>query len=558
MRRGPLRRYSRLFALFGCAVMTVADGAELTIERLFDAPALAGPRITGISIAPDNSRVLYLRGKTANNNRLDLWELDVASGKPRLLIDADALAPATADLSAEESSRRERQRTAALSGILDYSLTASTDSLVVPIDGRLFVVVPHADTPPSVESLTDAGVACTDARASPRGNLVAYIRNQNLYVRDLRQRDEKALTNDGGGVVSNGMAEFVAQEEMDRHTGYWWSPDDRHIAFARVDEVAVSIRQRFEINADDIATYAQRYPAAGGANATVTLGVADVASGAITWIDLGADRDIYLARVQWLPDGKTLAIQRESRDQRTLDLLFADIATGRTRKILTETSTSWIDLNDELTFLRSTGEFLWASSRDGFVHLYLYAADGHLVRRVTAGAWNVVEFRGRAIKAVDEQRRLVYFVANERSPMSRDLYVASLDTPHPDRVQRITQEPGIHSITIAMTTGSTSTGSRAALSRHRSACAISTAACAPGSTKMFLMNVIRMRRMRPAMRCRNSAASWPRTARPCITSCSGRRASTRRSATRRSSVFMAVPGIRRSSTSGAATLSRRF
>ena len=127
---------------------------------------------------------------------------------------------------------------------------------------------------------------------------------------------------------------------------------------------------------------------------------------------MGAEQDIYLARVNWLPDGKTLAIQRESRDQRRLDLIFADIDTGESRVVLTETSDSWIDLNDELSFLKKSPEFIWASARDGYQHLYLYDYDGHLVRQLTAGAWNVDDFRARAIKGVDEQRRLIYFTAD--------------------------------------------------------------------------------------------------------------------------------------------------
>ena len=166
-------------------------------------------------------------------------------------------------------------------------------------------------------------------------------------------------------------------------------------------------------------------------------------------MDLGPDADIYLARVQWLPDGRTVAIQRESRDQRRLELLFADITTGRSRIVLTETSTRWIDLNSELTFLRGSGEFIWASERDGFLHLYLYAADGHLERQLTRGPWSVVDFRARAIKGVDEKQRLVYFTANERGPTTRDLYVTSLDTTHPDQVRRISREAGIHGITMA-------------------------------------------------------------------------------------------------------------
>jgi dipeptidyl-peptidase-4 len=442
-----IRRLAMAFIL--CAIVTAGIAKELTIDRLFDSPALAGPAITGLAISPDGTRITYLQGKPDDKNRLDLWEFDVASGRSRLLVDANALAPTGKNLPDEEKSRRERQRTAVLTGILDYSFLASGKSLLVPADGQLYQLDLGKPAGSAPEPFTAVDGFATDAAVSPRGDFVAYVRDQNLYVCDLRGRTVKALTHDGGGVISNGMAEFIAQEEMDRHTGYWWSPDDRHIAFARIDESLIRVKQRLAIAADEVTTFAQRYPAAGEANVLVTLGVVDITSGAVTWIDLGNDADIYLARVQWLPDGKTIAIQRESRDQRRLDLLFADIATGRIRTVLTEARATWIDLNDELTFLRTSGEFLWGSNRDGFLHLFLYAGDGHLKRQLTRGPWGVADFRGRAIKGVDEKHRLVYFVANERSPMTRDLYVTSLDTTHPDRVRRISREVGLHGITMA-------------------------------------------------------------------------------------------------------------
>jgi dipeptidyl-peptidase-4 len=436
-------------AFISCTIVTASFAKDLTIDRLFDAPALAGPAITAARISPDDTQVTFLQGRGDDKNRLDLWEFAIASGRSRLLLDADLLAPGGQALADEEASRRERQRTAQLSGILDYSFLATGQSLIVPANGRLYHVDLARPGSPAIVPIATGEGHVTDATVSPKGDYVAYVRDQNLFICDLRTHTGKALTHDGGGVIGNGMAEFVAQEEMDRHTGYWWSPDDRHIAFARIDESLVRVRQRVGIAADEITSIAQRYPAAGEANALVTLGVVDIATGAVMWIDLGQDADIYLARVQWLPDGRTLAIQRESRDQRRLDLLFADIATGRNRVVLTETSASWIELNDELTFLEHSGEFIWGSNRDGFMHLYLYAGNGRLERQLTRGPWSVVDFRGRAIKGVDERRRLVYFVANERSPRNRDLYVTSLDTPHPDEVRRITREVGVHGITMA-------------------------------------------------------------------------------------------------------------
>jgi dipeptidyl-peptidase-4 len=436
-------------AFIACTLVTTGFARQLTVDRLFDAPALAGPAITGLSISPDDARITYLRGRPDDKNRLDLWEFDIGTGASRLLVDADLVAPAAKSIPDQELSRRERQRTAALSGILDYAFAGSGESLVFPLDGKLYYADLRNSAGLQPEALATGESFVSDASVSPRSDYVAYIRDQNLFVSNLRERIEKPLTRDGGGAISNGMAEFIAEEEMDRHTGYWWSPDDRHIAFARIDESPVKVKQRVAIAADAITTIEERYPAAGEANVGITLGVVDIDSGAVTWMDLGRDTDIYLARVQWLPDGKTLAIERESRNQRRLDLLFADTATGKSRIVLTETSKSWVELNHELTFLRQSNEFIWGSSRDGFLHLYLYTIRGRLVRQLTRGSWSVVEFRGRAIKGVDEKRRLVYFVANERSPRNRDLYVTSLDTPQPAVVHRISREEGLHSITMS-------------------------------------------------------------------------------------------------------------
>lgn len=445
-----------LFFGAACAALALAEvagasapGDELTIDRLFDAPALAGPSIMEVKIAPDGTRIAYLKGRTDQKDRLDLWAYDLRTQRAQRLVDSRALAPSVEPLSDEERARRERQRTAALSGILEYAFAPSGRSLLFPLDGRLYY---YDLTQPAAEALkpiTPEGGFVTDATVSPRGGHLAYIRDQNLFTYDLAARTEKALTHDGGGAIKNGTAEFIAQEEMDRRTGYWWAPDDEHIAFARVDETPVPVTQRFEIAADNVKTFEQRYPAAGSPNVSVRLGVVKLASGAVTWIDLGSDPDIYLARVNWLPDGRTLAVQRESRDQRRLDLLFADIATGMTRTVLSEHSESWIELNDELTFLDKSHEFIWASMRDGFEHLYLYDYDGRLVRRLTAGEWNVDNQRARAIKGIDARHRWLYFTATEKSPTERHLYRISLDTHDPHEVLRITREDGLHSVTLA-------------------------------------------------------------------------------------------------------------
>ena len=193
----------------------------------------------------------------------------------------------------------------------------------------------------------------------------------------------------------------------------------------------------------------QRYPATGARNARVDLFVADLAAESRLQLDLGADQDIYLPRVDWFPDGRSIAVQRQSRDQKTLELLRFDALSGRGRVLLTERSEHWVPLHRELTFLKKGSQFIWASSRDGFQHLYLYGNDGTLIRQLTSGEFMVVgEWPEPAIRAVDERARRVYFTANLPSPIERQLFWVSLDAP--GKPQRVTTGAGWHGIAMSM------------------------------------------------------------------------------------------------------------
>jgi dipeptidyl-peptidase-4 len=427
-------------------VTTHAD--DLPISRIFSAPDLSGPSLRAARISPDAQRVTFLQGKADDKDRLDLWEYDIRTGKTRVLVDSRALVPNEGPLSDEERQRRERQRISALSGIVEYLFAPDGSALLFPLGGDLYYYDLRAPAERAARRLTSTSEAETDAKISPLGHYVSFIRAQDLFVLDLRSGQERALTTDGGGAIKNGMAEFIAQEEMARSTGYWWSPDERRIAYARVDESPISEQQRLEIDADEISVYTQRYPAAGTSNARVDLRSIELASGTVTRLDLGSEGDIYLARVDWLPDSRYVAAQRQSRDQRRLDLLKIDVASGNARTLLTETSNTWVDLNDELTFLSKSSQFIWASRRSGYQHLYLYDLNGQLIRPLTAGNWMVVGDGGtRALLDVDEARERIYFMANKESPLERHLYAAPLRGKFPP--SRITEEPGWHTVAVS-------------------------------------------------------------------------------------------------------------
>jgi len=423
----------------------------LTLERIFATPDLSGASLRGARLSPDGRYVAYLRGGERNKDRLDLWAYDIAAKKHTLLVDSARLVPDERPLSTEEEARRERQRTSSLSGILEYEFSSDSHSILVPLAGDLYVYDLRAKPESAVRRITQSESFETDAHFSPQAHYVSFIRDQNLVVYDLKSGKERQITRDGGGLVSYGTAEFIAQEEMNRSTGYWWAPDDRRIAFTRVDESPVTEVDRFEIYADAVKVVKQRYPAAGARNAVVKLFVADLGksdSHAVE-MNLGSNTDIYLARVDWFPDARSLAVQRQSRDQKTLTLLRVDAHTGTARELINEHSDTWVDLTDELTLLKDSPQIIWASARSGHMHLYLYDYDGKLVRPLMHGDWEVVgEGNDRAIRAFDERAGLVYFMSNAETPLERQLYTTSLRRAGA-APRRITQQSGWHAVSMS-------------------------------------------------------------------------------------------------------------
>ncbi len=399
----------------GMTMTGSAEAQKLTAARVYAAPDLSGPRARGVSLSPDGTLATYLKAKADDPRMTDLWAADVAGGEPRMLIDARALIPKDRELSEAEKSRRERQGVQTR-GVVAYDWDDQGRFILVPVEGDLWL---YSRADGQVSRLTNTTDDEIDAKVSPKGGFVSFVRSDNLYVLPAGGGAEKALTTDGSELKSWATAEFIAQEEMARQTGYWWSPDERRIALTHVDQTGVDVVERADIGPAGATIVSQRYPRVGRPNARVDLYIADVATGARIKVDLGADPDIYLARVNWARDGKTLYVQREARDQRRLDLLAVDVATGAAHLVLSEVSPHWIDLSDDFRALKDGG-FLWSSERSGWNHLYLYGPGGKLVRQVTQGDWPV-----DAIQGVDETRGVVIFTANKDTATERRLYEVS-------------------------------------------------------------------------------------------------------------------------------------
>ncbi|HEY0651121.1 S9 family peptidase [Phenylobacterium sp.] len=423
-------------ALAALLVAQPAMAEQLPPKRIFDSPDISGPRARGVKLSPDGKSVTYIKTRADDLTIADLWVADVGGGEPRLLLDGKHLAPAVRELSEAEKARRERAGVATR-GVVDYAWDTQGKVILAPVEGDIFVYDVAAKQARRVTRTPGDEI---DAKVSPKGGFVSYVRDDNLYVTPTAGGAERAITEGGTELKSWGTAEFIAQEEMDRDTGYWWSPDDKAIAIAFVDQTGVDVVDRPEVGATGAKVVAQRYPRPGRPNAKVDLYVHPL-DGQRVKVDLGENADIYLARVAWAKDGKTLYVQRQTRDQRRLDLLAVDPATGKGQVILTATSPHWVDLTDDFKPLKD-GTFLWSSERSGFRHLYRYARDGKLIRQVTEGDWPVEEIEG-----LDEAKQTVVFSAHRDSPGERRIYAVSYAKPTEPRP--LTSAGGWWTVTVA-------------------------------------------------------------------------------------------------------------
>jgi dipeptidyl-peptidase-4 len=265
---------------------------------------------------------------------------------------------------------------------------------------------------------------------SPDGTKVAFVRDNNLFITDLIMGNEYQITHDGLlNHIINGGADWVYEEEFSFARAFFWSPDSKKIAYYRFDESEVP---EFDLAVYDKlypTTYRYKYPKAGESNSMVRIQVYDLSSQVTQIMDIGSNTDQYIPRIKWTAVPNSLCILRMNRHQNKLDYLLADIATGQTKVILTRESKQYLDINDDLTFLRNKNQFVLTSDSDGYNHLYLYGMDGKLIQQITKGSWEITQLYG-----IDEKTGRVYYQSTENSPLRRDVYEIQLDGSHKKRL----------------------------------------------------------------------------------------------------------------------------
>jgi dipeptidyl-peptidase-4 len=458
----PLLRRVSCFAMFVIAMLLAAflapassaqqlagTGKALTVERIYSQPSLSGRLTRGLAWTPDGKALSYFETKGSGKAaKTELWTMDVASGERRLLVAGDKL---------ESILPPDAERPTQATGL---GRRASLQYQWAPDGAGILFQGPTALAWLDVKSQTGRTLvsdkaALADPKISPDGRYVSFVRDHNVWLVNLADGKERAITQGGTEEIRKGELDWVYPEELEIKTAYWWAPDSSAVAYLEMDERKVSQYPMVDFASPGGDTEMERYPTAGGANPIVHVFVVSLNGAEPRAMDTGAEMDVYIPRVNWLTDSKRLAIQRLNRAQTTLDLLIADTTTGKTQVKLSEISPDWINLSDDLYFLKDGKRFLWSSESGGYRHLYLYDLDeknrasslmpmnfDRMPRtQITRGQWEVT-----SLDAVDEAKGLVYFTATEKSVLERHLCRVALDG---SGFTRLTKDEGTHAAVFA-------------------------------------------------------------------------------------------------------------
>ncbi len=277
---------------------------------------------------------------------------------------------------------------------------------------------------------------------SPDGKMIAYAKENNLFIYDISAKKSTAITNDGKkNAIINGITDWVYEEEFAFVRAFDWSKDSKKIAFIRFDESQVPEFSMSVFHKDlypTIETF--KYPKAGEKNSEVSLHIYDVATASKKDVNLSNYSDFYIARMKWTNDANVLCAQVLNRHQDNLDLLFIDGTTAASKVALNEKDKAYIDVTDNLTFLKDNS-FIWTSEKDGFNHIYLYDNTGKLKNQVTKGNWEVTNYYG-----FDEKNKTIYYQSVENGSINRDVYRIQLDGKNK---VRLTSQTGTNAATFS-------------------------------------------------------------------------------------------------------------
>jgi dipeptidyl-peptidase-4 len=417
---------------------TAAETSLLTLDRLFTSKEFETETLPPILWSKRTSTYFTLQ-KGPDDAPRNLVRVDPATGETELMItdaelkpsDAKApLKPEAFEFSADESR------------LLIYTNSKKVWRRNTRGDYWVFDLASR--------QLKKLGADAADssmmfAKFSPDGTRVAYVRENNVYVQDVKTLAIAVLTTDGSRTVINGTGDWVNEEELDLRDGFRWSPDGQHVLFWQFDTTGVTefhLINNTDSNSPRIQTFA--YPKVGETNSATRLGVVPVTGGAVQWLQIPGDpREHYLPRAEWTPDGSLVLVQQFNRLQTELKLWLVDPRTGEASLVMTESDPTWIENENPITWLDGGKSILWLSDRSGWRHAYRCPLDGSPLVPITQGSFDLISVEG-----VDEPGGWLYYGASPENPTQRHVYRVRLDGGETERLSPDSQ-PGWHKFDLS-------------------------------------------------------------------------------------------------------------
>jgi len=428
-----------ILALAIVAMALPAIAGELTLERIFSDPPLEGHAPVDLQLAPGGAYVTFLKPNDRDSDILDLWGAELPGGAPQLLVATEDLLGGKAQrLTEQERMALERKRITKR-GITGYLWCGEdAEALIFPFSGDLYLaqldLSKESGGKPAVSRLTsDAEVPELNPVCSKSGRSVAFVKKGDVVVLETHTKATKQITKGASATRTFGLPEFIAEEEMGRHEGMWWSPDEKSLLVFEVDEAPVGVKVRAKIFSDQIEFTEQRYPAAGEKNAAVRAWLVDLKSGRRVKIGIPA-ADGYLPRAGFFPDGRAW-IEWQSRDQKRLALMESN-EQGVLHTIVEETDDAWVELHEDFFGFKDGRRLLWSTERSGRRQLVIVDRQSGAVTPLTDEPEPV-----KALLGVDQDQGIVFYSAwRERG---RQLQAFSIPLAGGAATQ-LTSEPGWH------------------------------------------------------------------------------------------------------------------
>lgn len=404
----------------------------ITFEALYEAKKrinLNGRPVSRLNWLEDGEHYLQVRDSR-------LYKVHAISGRSELFFEPNDLAEGLKSLPTidEKTAQSFSKRTS-------LNMNPSRTAVLIDYENDLY----HC----TLDGKTAVRLTSTPGREkystfSPNGEFVAFVRDKNLYVVDIATQTERALTNDGGGTISNGEADWVYFEEVygRQWKAFSWNPDSLAIALMQFDDAPVSEYTIINNTTKKQTVEVARYPRAGEPNPKARVGIVSVAGGTVQWIELDnyLEGTYLITRIGWMPDNKRIFFFVQDRTQTWLDFNTASKRGKQVTCLFRETTKAWVDVPDSPKFLWD-GSFLLFSERTGWKHLYLYDKDGKLKHAVTKGKWEA-----RRLHHVDEENEWVYFTGTRSSHIAENLYRATLSG---SKIKRLTKARGNHRINMS-------------------------------------------------------------------------------------------------------------